>query len=93
MKILTAYRSDLLGITARMDFWQDETTSLTQSADLVFEAVKLNGELVEFTIHHGRHTTRTFSWMLTRAALTDAKMPPEVISFAATLSCPIISRD
>jgi len=93
MKILTAYRADLLGITARLDYWQDETLSVTQSADLTFEAVKLNGELVEFIVRHGRHTTRTFSWMLIRAALTDAKMPPEVISFAATISCPVISRD
>lgn len=93
MKIFTAYRSDLLGITARLDYWQDETLSATQPADLTFEAAKLNGELVEFTIRHGRHTSRTFSWMLTRAALLDAKMPPEVISFAATLSCPLVSRD
>ena len=93
MKILTAYRADLLGITARLDYWQDETLSVTQSADLTFEAVKLTGELVEFTVRHGRQTTRSFSWMLIRAALTDAAMPPEVISFAATISCPVISRD
>ena len=93
MKIVTSYRSDLLGISAAAEYFTDETAHSTTPSDATFTVTKMPGELVEFRFKHRRETSSSFSWSLIREAIARAKLDPQFMHICATLSYPAISLD